>query len=141
MSPPLASVLSTGADPGEDPAVSAQFPKTSWSLVARAGAPLTEEGLDALSVLCGRYWYPVYAFVRRRGATAEDAEDLTQGFFARLHETNAIARADPERGRFRSWLLGCLKHYLANAHDRERAEKRGGGFSIESFDAEEAQRR
>jgi RNA polymerase sigma-70 factor (ECF subfamily) len=121
--------------------VSAQFPKTSWSLVARAGAPLTPEGLEALSALCGRYWYPVYAFVRRRGAPAADAEDLTQGFFARLFETNAIAAADPGRGRFRSWLLGCLKHYVANAHDRARAEKRGGGVTVLSFDAEEAQRR
>jgi RNA polymerase sigma-70 factor (ECF subfamily) len=121
--------------------VAAEFPKTSWSLVARAGAPLTPEGIEALSALSERYWYPVYAFVRRRGASAADAEDLTQGFFARLIETNAVAGADPERGRFRSWLLGCLKHYLANTHDRARAEKRGGGIAPVSFDADEAQRR
>jgi RNA polymerase sigma-70 factor (ECF subfamily) len=125
----------------EEPAVPAHFPQTSWSLVARAGAPLTPEGFAALSTLSRRYWYPVYAFLRRRGASAADAEDLTQGFFARLLETNGLAAADPARGRFRSWLLACVKNHVANARDRDRAEKRGGGMTLESFDAAEAQRR
>lgn len=87
---------------------------------------MTPEGRRALAALCELYWYPIYAFVRRRGAGPEDACDLTQGFFTRLLERNDIATVDPTRGRFRSWLLGCLKHYLANERDRAQAQKRGG---------------
>ena len=79
-----------------------RFPVTSWGLVGRAGQPLTPEGRQALAELCELYWYPVYAFARGRGAPAEDARDLTQGFFARLFERNDLAAADPTRGRLPS---------------------------------------
>jgi len=80
----------------------------------------------ALSKLCELYWDPLYAFVRRQGLSADDAKDLTQGFFTRLLEKNDLAVADPSRGRFRAWLLTAARHYLANEWDRERAKKRGG---------------
>jgi RNA polymerase sigma-70 factor (ECF subfamily) len=87
-----------------------------------------------MSELCRDYWYPLYAFVRRRGYAPHDAQDLTQGFFATLLETNATA-ADPKRGRFRSYLLGALKHYLANDFHRANAQKRGGGQRLVEWDA------
>ncbi|KYF87410.1 hypothetical protein BE20_09540 [Sorangium cellulosum] len=118
-----------------------RFPETSWGLVGRAGQPLTPEGRQALATLCELYWYPVYAFVRRRGAPAEEAQDLTQGFFARLLERNDIAMADQGRGRFRSWLIACVKHYVANERERARAQKRGGDGALRGFDAERAERR
>ncbi|WP_437586213.1 RNA polymerase sigma factor [Sorangium sp. So ce1000] len=91
-----------------------RFPETSWGLVGRAGLPLAPEGRQALAALCELYWYPVYSFVRRYGAPADEAQDLTQGFFARLLERSDLATADQERGRFRSWLIACVKHYVAN---------------------------
>ncbi|XXT15887.1 sigma-70 family RNA polymerase sigma factor [Sorangium sp. So ce429] len=118
-----------------------RFPETSWGLVGRAGQPFTPEGQKALATLCELYWYPVYAFVRRRGAPAEEARDLTQGFFARLLEKNDLAMADQERGRFRSWLIACVKHYVANERERARAQKRGGDAALRGFDADGAERR
>lgn len=118
-----------------------RFPETSWGLVGRAGQPLSAEGRKALAALCERYWYPVYAFVRRRGALPDDARDLTQGFFARLLEKNDLAMADPERGRFRSWLIACVKHYLANERERARAQKRGADRLVTGLDPERAERR
>jgi RNA polymerase sigma-70 factor (ECF subfamily) len=90
-----------------------QFATTHWSLV---GAALTDEASqtrarEALEELCRTYWYPLYAFVRSRGYSATDAQDLTQAFFARIIETDGLASADRERGRFRSYLLGALKHF------------------------------
>jgi len=96
---------------------------------------------DALSSLCQLYWYPLYAFVRRQGHKPEDAADLTQGFFTRFLERNDVAAARQERGRFRSYLLACMKHYLANEWDRTRAQKRGGGKSPVSIDAMVAEER
>jgi RNA polymerase sigma factor (sigma-70 family) len=98
------------------------FVTTRWSLVQAAGA----SGDQALAQLCSSYWYPVYAFVRRQSSSAEDAEDLTQGFFARLIEKGDLAVADPARGRFRSFLLAACRHYLSNARDHARADRRGG---------------
>lgn len=118
-----------------------RFPETSWGLVGRAGQPLSAEGRKALAALCELYWYPVYAFVRRCGALPDDARDLTQGFFARLLEKNDLAAADPERGRFRSWLIACVKHYLANERERARAQKRGGDRLVVGLDPERAERR
>jgi RNA polymerase sigma-70 factor (ECF subfamily) len=83
--------------------------------------------LSALSELCQIYWRPVYVFLRRQGIAEPDAQDFTQGFFAELINSRAYTRADPMRGRFRSFLLGTLKHFLAHARDRDRAQKRGGG--------------
>lgn len=95
----------------------------------------------ALEDLCRAYWYPLYAFVRRQGYKAEDAADLTQGFFARFLERNDVAAARKERGRFRSYLLACMKHYLANEWDKQRAQKRGGGKTPISIDATMAEER
>jgi RNA polymerase sigma-70 factor (ECF subfamily) len=92
-----------------------------------------------LETLCHRYWYPLYAYVRRRGYGPEDAEDLTQGFFARLLEHRYLALADPARGRFRTFLLCSLNHHLANEHARATRQKRGGGarpVSWHELDAE-----
>lgn len=93
-----------------------------------AGRDTTPQARKALSELCELYWYPIYSFVQRQGIPAEEAKDLTQGFFARLLEKNELAIADPGRGRFRMWLLAAVKHYLANEWDRERAKKRGGDW-------------
>ncbi len=94
------------------------------------------EAAAALESLCRAYWLPLYSYVRRRGYGPHDALDLTQGFFALLLERNDIAIADPQRGRFRSFLLSSLNHFLANQYDRSMAAKRGGGRMIISLDDE-----
>jgi RNA polymerase sigma-70 factor (ECF subfamily) len=88
----------------------------------------------ALEELCRVYWYPLYAFVRYRGYSPDDAQDLTQSFFVRIIETSGFASADPERGRFRSYLLGAMKHFLANEWHRAQAQKRGGGVTFLDLD-------
>jgi RNA polymerase sigma-70 factor (ECF subfamily) len=118
-----------------------RFPETRWSIVLRAGDGAAPASRKALAELSRAYWYPVYAFIRRTGRSAEDSCDLTQGFFTRLLAKNDLAAADPGRGRFRSFLLASVKHYLANAWDRERAEKRGGGEALLSIDAADAEGR
>jgi RNA polymerase sigma factor (sigma-70 family) len=87
----------------------------------------SQHALSALTELCQIYWRPVYVFLRRHGIAQHDAQDLTQAFFADLIESRAYARADPAKGRFRSFLLGTLKHFVAHARDRQHAQKRGGG--------------
>jgi RNA polymerase sigma factor (sigma-70 family) len=114
------------------------FATTRWSLVAAAKDPAARQ---VLAELCGLYWYPVYAFFRRRGHSADDAGDLTQEFFARLIEKAGIAGADRAKGRFRSYLLGACRHFLTNEHDRAAAQKRGGGRVIGSLDFSDAERR
>lgn len=118
-----------------------KFPETHWSLILAAGCGSLPESRRALAELCGAYWYAVYAFIRRTGHPAEEARDLTQGFFTRILAKNDIAAADPGRGRFRSFLLASVKHYLANVRDWERAEKRGGGAPVQSIDAGDAESR
>jgi RNA polymerase sigma factor (sigma-70 family) len=105
------------------------FASTRWTVVRQAADSQTssEHALSALSELCQIYWRPVYLFLRRQGILQHDAEDLTQGFFADMIENRAYARANEMKGRFRSFLLGTLKHFLAHARDRDRAQKRGGG--------------
>jgi RNA polymerase sigma factor (sigma-70 family) len=98
----------------------------------------TTRAHDALARLCQTYWHPLYAYVRRRGYSTEDAQDLTQEFFARLLERNAIATVSPDKGRFRSFLLASLNHFLADEWDKARAQKRGVGKVI-SFDTETAE--
>lgn len=112
------------------------FASTRWTMVIEAGdsATASAHALSALSELCQIYWRPLYAFLRRQGYRPEDAQDLTQGFFADLIETRAYARADREKGRFRSFLLGALKHFIADTRDRGRALKRGGGMILEKLD-------
>lgn len=104
------------------------FASTRWTVVHQAADSQTasQHALSALSELCQIYWRPVYVFLRGHGIPQHDAEDLTQGFFADLIESRAYARADPTKGRFRSFLLGTLRHFVAHARDRERAQKRGG---------------
>ena len=107
----------------------AAFAPTHWSAVllsAESQAP-PAAAERALTDLCHAYWPPLYSFVRRRGYSPADAQDLTQGFFAYLLEHKAYARADPAKGKFRTFLLGSLKNFLANAYDREQTLKRGGG--------------
>src|SRR5437773_8317232 len=105
------------------------FASTRWTVVREAADSQTSSrrALRALSELCQIYWRPVYLFLRRQGIAQHDAEDFTQGFFADLIKNRAYARAHPMKGRFRSFLLGTLKHFLAHARDRDRAQKRGGG--------------
>ncbi len=110
------------------------FATTLWSVVAAAGQASDSAAQPALEQLCRSYWYPLYAHVRRRGYSREDAEDLTQAFFARLLTHQSLSVADPSRGRFRCFLLAGLNHFLANEWDKARAEKRGGGGSHLSFD-------
>ncbi len=101
------------------------------------GAP---DGARALSSLCDAYWYPLYAFVRRSGKNSHDAEDLVQGFFARVLEKNVLMHADERKGKFRTFLLACLRHYLSDERDRAGAQKRGAGV-LSSFDSITAEER
>jgi len=103
------------------------FPTTHWSVVLAARAQGSPQAAEALEKLCRTYWYPLYAYVRRRGYTSEDAQDLTQEVFARLLRKNYPAQADRARGKFRSFLLLTLNHFLADEHDRTAAQRRGGG--------------
>src|SRR5262245_39072948 len=112
----------------------ASFATTRWSMVLAAGSS-GAESLAALEALCRACWPPIYAYVRRLGHGPEESRDLTQEFFAQLLARRSLAAVDPERGRFRSYLLGALKHFLADAHDRDRAQKRGGTRAILSLDA------
>jgi len=118
-----------------------RFRTTHWSLIAAAKDCDSDEAREALAALCEAYWYPLYAFIRRQGYTMEDARDLTQGFFARLLEKDYLADVDREKGKFRSFLLACCKHFLTNERDRANALKRGGGKTIMSFDANAAESR
>ena len=116
-----------------------RFATTRWSLVLRAGAGASVAGADeALASLCEAYWYPLYAFVRSQGRSADEAQDLTQAFFARMLEKKSIRRADPARGRFRSFLLTSLKNFAANERERELASKRGGAIQILPLELETA---
>ena len=121
-------------DPADQSAYPRRFLTTRWSVVLAAGgqpgAAAGPAARDALALLCQNYWYPLYAYVRRRGHGAEEARDLTQSFFVHVLEKNAIGAADPERGRFRSFLLTALKNFLANEWSRASAEKRGGGRPV-----------
>src|SRR5262245_7144394 len=114
------------------------FASTRWTVVRQAADSQTasQHALSALSELCQIYWRPVYVFVRRQGIGQHDAQDLTQGFFAELIDSRAYTRADPMKGRFRSFLLGTLKHFVAHARDHDRAQKRGGGGASVQLDAE-----
>src|SRR5215468_2458843 len=106
---------------------SSQFPTTRWTMVVAAGDPHRKETRSALASLCEKYWYPLYAYLRRRGYPADQAQDLTQEFFIRVLEGRYLDRADPEKRRFRSFLLTSLKFFAAGEQDRHRAQKRGGG--------------
>jgi RNA polymerase sigma-70 factor (ECF subfamily) len=120
-----------------DPSGPREFATTHWSLVvaAKPDEASQTDARKALEELCRAYWYPLYAFVRDRGYSSTDAQDLTQSFFTRIIETGGFASADPGRGRFRSYLLGAMKHFLANEWHRAQAQKRGGGVTFLELDA------
>jgi len=114
------------------------FVTTRWTVVLAAGRKATPQAERALEELCGTYWFPLYAYVRRRGYTKADAEDLTQAFFARFLAKNYLAGLTVERGRFRAFLLASLKNFLANEWDKSQRLKRGGGAAPLSLDWESA---
>ena len=117
------------------------FVTTHWSVVLTAGHSDTPRARAALEQLCRNYWQPLYAYVRRAGYSREEGEDLTQEFFARLLASNSVARADPARGRFRSFLLASLKHFLVNEWEKARAQKRGGGADLIPLEFDTAETR
>jgi RNA polymerase sigma factor (sigma-70 family) len=121
----------------KDPPGPRQFATTHWSLVGAAKPDEASQtrAREALEELCRAYWYPLYAFVRSGGYSAVDAQDLTQAFFTRIIETGGFAAADRERGRFRSYLLGAMKHFLANEWHRGQTQKRGGQVQLLEWDA------
>lgn len=117
------------------------FASTQWSVVSSAANTDPARSLVALETLCRAYWQPLYSYVRRTGRGREDAEDLVQGFFADFLERNAVAGASRERGRFRAYLLVCLKHYMCNEWNRGRRQKRGGHARHLSLDWQDAEAR
>lgn len=117
------------------------FATTLWPLVFQAGAEKTTQAAAALEQLCGTYWYPLYAYVRRQGHSPENAQDLTQEFFAQMLDGKSIRFADQRRGRFRTFLLTALKNFLINEWKKANREKRGGGRQIVSLDAQQTESR
>ncbi|MHC1766699.1 MAG: RNA polymerase sigma factor [Verrucomicrobiia bacterium] len=134
--------MSAGASMGAgDAPISVRFVTTHWSVVLDAADVDSPHRRESLERLCSTYWYPLYAFIRRRGHTPEDAQDLTQAFFARLLQKDYLSDVKQERGRFRSFLLAALRHFLANEWDRTRAAKRGGGQLLIPIDEAAAENR
>lgn len=123
-----------GADADGKAGAPGWFATTHWSVVLAAGSGSPPEAERALETLCTSYWYPLYAWLRRQGHGAHDAQDLTQSFFAFLLEREGLQRVHPEKGRFRSFLLASLKNFVANERDKASALKRGGRFKIISLD-------
>ncbi|MBX3737233.1 MAG: sigma-70 family RNA polymerase sigma factor [Candidatus Didemnitutus sp.] len=127
-----------------DPAPSAAagegaFGSTQWTVVLDSRRDSARRR-EALEQLCRTYWLPIYGYLRRRGYAAADAEDLTQGFFAYIIEGDFLDRPDPEKGRFRGYLIGALKHFVARHHERENTQKRGGGARVLDWTALDAER-
>ena len=131
------------ANSGQDSTASGreQFANTHWSVVLLAGQSASPLCQSALEKLCESYWYPVYAFLRRQGHPSADAKDLTQAFFTKFIEKKFLSAVNPAKGKFRSFLLKALKHFLANEWDRQRAEKRGGKHTLISLDEQTAESR
>ncbi|MFI5454217.1 MAG: RNA polymerase sigma factor [Isosphaerales bacterium] len=121
--------------------MAARFPTTHWSRVGAAGNPADPAARGALEALCRDYWFPLYAFARRRGHSPHEAEDIVQGFLADLLERGDLASLDRSKGRFRSFLRAACEHYVANRRDHERAARRGGGATIVSIDRIDAEGR
>jgi RNA polymerase sigma-70 factor (ECF subfamily) len=134
-------ILSPEYTPQSTPAGGGIFATTHWTVVLAAGRGGSRQAEVALEELCRTYWYPLYAYVRRHGHSREDAEDLTQGFFARLLEKNYLEGVTSDKGKFRSYLLVALKRYMANEWDRANRQKRGGGVTPLSLDWQDAESR
>ena len=129
------------AKPRTVAAGAAQFPATLWSVVLLAGGSSSEQGREALGKLCRAYWFPLYAYLRRHGKTPHDAEDLTQAFLLHILEKHTLSRVQPEKGRFRSFLLSSLQYFVADQQDKQQAQKRGGGIKFVELDRENAEER
>ena len=127
--------------PAPETARDAQFAATSWTNVLAAQQSGSPEAAAALEKLCAAYWYPLYAYLRRKGSNPEQAQDWTQEFFFRLLKENYLGAVDRRRGRFRSFLLAALNHFVSNQRDYERAAKRGGGRMLLSLDETDAENR
>ncbi|MBI2511761.1 MAG: sigma-70 family RNA polymerase sigma factor [Opitutae bacterium] len=130
------------SDPAPSPANGggeAVFGSTQWSIVLESRRDSASRR-EALERLCRTYWLPIYGYLRRRGYASHDAEDLTQGFFAYVIEGDFLDRPDPEKGRFRGYLIGALKHFLARHHERENTQKRGGRAHVLDWTALDAER-
>jgi RNA polymerase sigma factor (sigma-70 family) len=134
-------MTSADSDPEPNAARQSRFATTRWSLVLAAQDPASPLAHDALASLCSSYWYPLYAYIRRQGIPADEAEDLTQEFFARLLEKDFLAAVDPTKGKFRAFLLAACTHFLANERDRARAWKRGGRCQTVNLDFSSAEAR
>lgn len=134
-------MLNAQAQPGLTASERHWFATTHWSVVLNAADSLSPQSGHALENLCRAYWYPLYAYVRRRGYDPDTARELTQEFFAQLLAKRLLHAADPTKGRFRSWLLGVMKHFLAHEWTRAHAQKRGGGRPVISLDELEAEER
>jgi RNA polymerase sigma-70 factor (ECF subfamily) len=127
--------------PGDLPQSDRAFHTTHWSVVLAAQGQEGTAARDALGSLCSAYWFPLYGFVRSRGVSPHDAEDLTQEFFCRFLERNSLGNVSPANGKFRSFLLACLKHFLVNEWERARAQRRGGGQALVPLDTGEGETR
>src|SRR5258708_249384 len=135
----MTSSSKVGGDPITGPSM---FHTTHWTVVMAARQE--DDGKvaqEALASLCSTYWYPLYAFIRRQGSSPHEAEDLTQEFFFRFLERHGLANVKPAAGKFRSFLLACLKHFLANERERARAQRRGGGQTLVPFEGVDAETR
>jgi RNA polymerase sigma-70 factor (ECF subfamily) len=126
---------------GPDTGGSGRFATTDWQLIAAVRGADPPQAQQALAVLCAAYWYPLYAYLRRRGHSADQAQDLTQGFFASLLGRDFLTGIAPEKGKFRSFLLSSLQNYLSHERGRAQARKRGGGHVIFSIDLPQAEGR
>jgi RNA polymerase sigma-70 factor (ECF subfamily) len=128
-------------NPDTQEAWARRFNTTHWSVVLAAGDETSALAEQALTRLCRTYWFPIYAFIRKRGHSPEQAQDLTQGFFAGFLEKGYVAKAAPDRGRFRCFLMTSVENFLRNENDRARAQKRGGGRDLISLDEQDAEQR
>jgi DNA-directed RNA polymerase specialized sigma24 family protein len=134
--------MANPSDIEPDKARGARFDTTQWSLVLQAGASGDSvEARRAMACLCSAYWYPLYVFIRRQGHKADVAEELTQEFFTRFLDRDFLGAADKSRGKFRTFLLACCRHFLANQRDFALAQKRGGGQPVLSLDFSGARER
>jgi RNA polymerase sigma factor (sigma-70 family) len=125
--------------PSKNHRTEGRFATTHWSMVLAASGSDVKQGKKALESLCQLYWFPIYAYLRRMGYDTHDCEDYTQAFLVNLLEKHNLRLAKPQRGKFRSFLLGALKHFLANEYDHNKAKKRGGDRFVFSLDAAKAE--